>query len=392
MNRHGYSHTYPYYSDIYLSLTAVVAFVEGDEDQNAQENRVVIRKNGMLGRGGRGAGGIRTYGEGVRSFRRFGGGKCFRAEPWTLEGVATSFDAGRGGSSRYRDLLYGSQAWRQFNVITDSQTATARMRDNRAGPGYEKAVRGIRLAKELFQRQATLSIRWVPGYAGVLGNEIADMWATDASAREERTRIGSSRIGGSRGCASMQGTKSMTFLKTQLKKKAAREWREEIIRRSQGRRSFRVPAEGERPRIPPGLQRTPKELASRFFQLSSEHAMIAPFLKEKFGWVESDGCWWSGGGRQSRKHLFKECRTWKDVIRKLWTEVGEISGSIRDTSQGEIYKGRKGFCFGMDKKAVRPGNTSVRKLLSEERFVEAVLDFLECTGVGRVKQGVMLDR
>ena len=199
----------------------------------------------MLGRGGRGAGGIRTYGEGVRSFRRFGGGKFFRAEPWTLEGVATSFDAEVAAVVRGIEICFmEARPGDSFNIITDSQTATARMRDNRAGPGYEKAVRGIRLAKELFQRQATLSIRWVPGYAGVLGNEIADMWATDASAREERTRIGSSRIGGSRGCASMQGTKSMTFLKTQLKKKAAREWREEIIRRSQGRRSFRVPAEG----------------------------------------------------------------------------------------------------------------------------------------------------
>ena len=111
--------------------------------------------------------------------------------------------------------------------------------------------------------------------------------------------------------------------------------------------------------------------------------MIAPLLKEKFGWVESDGCWWCGGGRQTREHLFKECRTWKDEIRKLWTEVGEISGSIRGTSGGRVYKGRKGFYFGMDRKVVRPGNTSVKKLLLEERFVEAVLDFLECTGVGR---------
>ena len=41
---------------------------------------------------------------------------------------------------------------------------------------------------------------------------------------------------------------------------------------------------------------------------------------------------------------------------------------------------------------VRPGNTSVRELLGDGRFVEAVLKFLKCTGVGRVKQGVMLDR
>ena len=115
-------------------------------------------------------------------------------------------------------------------------------------------------------------------------------------------------------------------------------------------------------------------------------------LKERFGWMESDGCWWCGGGRQTREHLFKECRALEDEIRSLWKEVEEISGDIRVRSGGEIYKGRKGFCFGVDRKMVRPGNTSLWKLLGDERFVEAVLKFLECTGVGRVKQGVMLDR
>ena len=214
------------------------------------------------------------------------------------------------------------------------------------------------------------------------------MWATDASARTEGTRTGSSRVGGSTGLASLQGKRSLTFFKSQLRQKAAAEWREEIIRRSQGGRSFLVPEMGTRPRIPSGLRQASKELASLFFQLSSGHAMTAPFLKEKFGWVESDGCWWCGGGRQTREHLFKECRAWKDEIRRLWKKVGEISGDIRIRS-GEIYKGRKGFCFGMDRKVVRPGNTSVRKLLRDERFVETVL---ECTGVGRVKKGVMLDR
>ena len=75
--------------------------------------------------------------------------------------------------------------------------------------------------------------------------------------------------------------------------------------------------------------------------------MIAPSLKEKFGWIESDCCWWCGGGRQSREHLFKECKAWKEEIRKLWIEVGEISGSSKGTTDGGIYKGRKGFCFGM---------------------------------------------
>ena len=161
---------------------------------------------------------------------------------------------------------------------------------------------------ESYRRQATLSIRWVPRHAGVRGNEIADMWATDAPARAEKTGTGSSKVGRSTGLASLQGMRSMTFFRTQLRRKAAAEWREEIIRRSQGGRSFLVPGVGTQPRIPSGLRQVPKELASLFFQLSSGHAMIVPFLKEGSGWVESDGCWWYGGGRQTREHLFKGCR------------------------------------------------------------------------------------
>ena len=48
----------------------------------------------------------------------------------------------------------------------------------------------------------------------------------------------------------------------------------------------------------------PLLLASRFFQLSSGHAMIAPLLVEKFGWVDSDLCWWCGSARRAGGRLF----------------------------------------------------------------------------------------
>lgn len=129
--------------------------------------------------------------------------------------------------------------------------------------------------------------------------------------REERSRA--SRGKGGR---TTRDAASLTFLKIVVKKRAVSKWGQEIMERSQGRRDYRIPAEGVVPRIPPDLQRAPKDQASRFFQLASDHAMIAPFLKEKFGWVESDSCWWCGGGRQSKEHLFKECRTWQKVVER----------------------------------------------------------------------------
>ena len=98
------------------------------------------------------------------------------------------------------------------------------------------------------------------------------------------------------------------------------------MKRCQGRRAFRlgIPREGEIPRNPPSLSKVPKEVASRYFQLASGHAMTAPFLKDKFKWIDSDSCWWCGGGMQNRGHLFKECRTWKEEIRLLSKEVGGL--------------------------------------------------------------------
>ena len=124
--------------------------------------------------------------------------------------------------------------------------------------------------------------------------------------------------------------------------------------------------------------------------------MIAPFLKDKFGWVESDQCWWCGSGRQSREHLFKECRAWKNEIKELWKKVGDISNNDRDrknnTQVGRKNRERrkKGFGFVPRENRVRPGNCTVGRLLGDSRFTEAVLDFLRDTKVGLIKKGVIV--
>ena len=147
------------------------------------------------------------------------------------------------------------------------------------------AVRGIIGAMKTYQKGASISISWVPGHAGVVGNEIADQWAVDAATREMRSSRG--RNTSLAWPHPDTTTVSRSFLKATLRKRAIDVWRNEIIRRGKGRRPYRIPREGEVPRIPTILQKAGKELSSRFFQLASGHAMIAPFLKEKFGWVES---------------------------------------------------------------------------------------------------------
>ena len=137
-----------------------------------------------------------------------------------------------------------------------------------------------------------------------------------------------------------------------------------------------------------------------FFQLSSGHAMIAPFLKEKFGWIESDQCWWCSRGRQTREHLFKEFSAWKEEIRKLWKEVAEAtedrSIAGKETvcfKKGRGGKGfRLGFRLGERTGGRRLGNTSIGTLMTDERCFPAILSFLSNTKCGMVKEGVLAER
>ena len=126
--------------------------------------------------------------------------------------------------------------------------------------------------------------------------------------------------------------------------------------------------------------------------------MIAPFLKETFGWVDSDLCWWCTKSRQTREHLFKECSIWKQEIRKLWKEVAEATEdkSAGVKRAGGFKKGGKGFRLGFRagerRGGIRPGNTSVGTLMDDERCIPAVLSFLSSTRCGQVKEGILAER
>ena len=78
----------------------------------------------------------------------------------------------------------------------------------------------------------------------------------------------------------------MASLRRRRTEKARRAWREDIVRHNRGRKTFRIPDEGARPRIRGGLKKAPKG----FYQLASGRAVAAPFLEERFGWIASNTC------------------------------------------------------------------------------------------------------
>ena len=254
----------------------------------------------------------------TRSIRKREGHGGFRAESWSLGAQSSAFDAEVQALVRAVEICaLDATEGASFRVFTDSQAAMRRLTDDRPGPGQSLATRAIMVARAgIYKRGASIKIQWVPGHQGITGNDLADSCARNEADRADALRRSRRERGDVR--REKQGGISLAFIKGQARREANMEWREMIknLNRKRKGNTFRRGGEGI-PKIPEAIRRAPKAIASRFFQLASGHAMIAPFLKEKFKWVDSDLCWWCTKGRQTREHLFKECPAWKGEIRQL---------------------------------------------------------------------------
>ena len=73
-----------------------------------------------------------------------------------------------------------------------------------------------------------------------------------------------------------------------------------------------------------------KSVAQRYYQLLSGHAATGSFLHDRMTGpqrLETDECWWCNcGRRQSRHHLFTECRVWAPQISEPWLRIGKDCG------------------------------------------------------------------
>ena len=155
------------------------------------------------------------------------------------------------------------------------------------------AVGIIRYAHTFTAQGNTITIRWVPSHRGVEGNGQASQRAVEA-ATLLLPRTAARR-------------RSLACLKRRATEQATQTWRDDTIKRAAGRRPFVLPTTGSKLTIRPALRWALKSVAARFFQLPSGHSLIAPFLRDRWGWTDTDRCWWCSKGRQSREHLFKEC-------------------------------------------------------------------------------------
>ena len=358
-----------------------VAWYEHKKEGEVSEERLITKRRNYR-TGGKRREGHAGYLGGSRSIRAHGEG--WRSGGFSLGGGHEAYDGELAALVYGLVILHGrNQDRTDYTIFTDSTAAMRRLMGDAPGPGQDMAIRAIEIANRITQRGNTITIRWTPAHVGVEGNERADRTAKDAATLPPLRGTGS-RF-------------SLAYLKRRTTEGITRGWAEDTRTRmrksrgAKGRGAYEEPGREARPRIRKELRKARKGVASRFFQLLSGHAMIAPFLKERWKWTDSDRCWWCGGGRQGRDHLFKECTTWKKEIAELWEEVGRIPGRRKDENErdGGPYKSRKGFGFYVRQARARPSNTTVRDLLSNGRYTGAVLDFLGKTRVGEVREGVI---
>jgi ribonuclease HI len=256
------------------------------------------------------------------------------------------FDAELMGASTALCLALRIRDRGPVTVLLDSKAAIARLQHLAVGPGQGLAIQAHKAAQTLTTRGRQVTIQWVPSHRGIDGNEKADQAAKRAATRTPRGGLEELSIA------------YTNRTRTEVIKAAKHQW----LAKALGRRTLGAQREY---RIRPGWKQdptvaaAPKKLASRYYQLKTDHAAIGPYLR-RIQAQESEACRGCQAPKETVSHLLFECREWRKERETLYKTLTK-AGVARPTLAEEHPRGR---------------------LLGDPRASKAILQFLRDTTIG----------
>lgn len=170
----------------------------------------------------------RAYLDRRRSVRAPGTTAGWTAETFRLGQHAEAFGAELAALVKSLSLIEDrGDSGGCYRIFADSQAAMRRIVSDAPGPGQHLAILGIRIALSTQARGSHVDIHWVPGHAGVEGNEQADQHA----------RAAASCGGGLPAIATANARGdfvSQAHLKSRGTSRATGEWRRDVRTRNRG--------------------------------------------------------------------------------------------------------------------------------------------------------------
>jgi ribonuclease HI len=241
-----------------------------------------------------------------------------------LNGIALAAEILEEQVSRQEASLFSFSSLRKATIFSDSQAgikALGKARGQPSGQIYlKRAFESIRKLEN--ERNIEVTIRWIPGHQGILGNEAADQAAkqaaTAATAASNPSRI----------------CRLAAAAKRAVRDRVKQAWAKSWAATPRGKPTKRlVPAPDVR--VVKGLYRgMSKAYSSVLIQLRTGRIGLNHFLY-KIKARESDDCSCEQGS-QTPKHVLFDCPLWTEIRQQMWDKMGG-----RKTDYDDIIKNPK---------------------------------------------------
>ena len=231
-----------------------------------------------------------------------------------LEGVTQAFE--------YTATI--AQPGQQVRIYSDNQAGIYRLKTPSDNPGQSWQIRTLNAAQQIKDKGASIILSWVPGHTEIVGNEMADSLAKEATTLYPTE----------------PETTSFALLGLKIKQTNSVEWRSTLEK--YGQKPNSNPTTYHRKfnwKISSKLQLplgTKRELASSFYQLKFSHGYLKSYLFKR-GHTTNNKC--RCGQPETSEHLLLSCTELKEARKELRAKLPELRLSLSillHTKQGIV--------------------------------------------------------